>query len=136
MEDHEDEVILLDTHVLVWLAREPAKLSTAANDAIRTASRSGGLAISAITLWELAWLATHGRLNIIGTVDAFVEEITSRTAIRPITARIAVLANQFPPTYSSDPSDRLIGATAMIEGLAVVTKDRTIRECKQIKTIW
>jgi len=129
-------VILLDTHVLVWLAREPAKLSTAASDAIRAAGHAGGLAISAITLWELGWLATHGRLNIIGTVDAFVDEVTSRTAIRPITPKIAVLANQFPATYSSDPSDRLIGATAMAEGIALVTKDRTIRDCNQIKTIW
>ena len=129
-------MILLDTHVLVWLAREPAKLSTAANDAIRAAGHTGGLAISAITLWELGWLATHGRLNIIGTVDAFVEEITSRTAIRPITPKIAVLANKFTPPYSSDPGDRLIGATAMAEGIGLVTKDRTIRDCKQIKTIW
>jgi PIN domain nuclease of toxin-antitoxin system len=138
VEDHEDEetVILLDTHVLVWLAREPAKLSPAANDAIRAAGHAGGLAISAITLWELGWLATHGRLNIIGTVDAFVDDITSRTAIRPITPRIAVLANQFPPSYSSDPSDRLIGATALAEGIALITKDRTIRDYKQIKTIW
>ena len=129
-------MILLDTHVLVWLAREPAKLSKAANDAIRAAGHAGGLAISAITLWELGWLATHDRLNIIGTVDAFVEEITSRTAIRPITPKIAVLANQLPSSYSSDPSDRLIGATAMVEGIALVTKDRSIRDCRQIKTIW
>ena len=129
-------MILLDTHVLVWLAREPAKLSTAANDAIRAAGHGGGLAISAITLWELGWLATHGRLNIIGTVDDFVDEITSRTAIRPITPKIAVLANQFPSTYASDPGDRLIGATAMVEGIVLVTKDRSIRDFKQIKTIW
>jgi PIN domain nuclease of toxin-antitoxin system len=129
-------VILLDTHVLVWLAREPARLSKPANDAIRAAGHAGGLAISAITLWELGWLATHGRLNIIGIVDAFVEEITSRTAIRPITPKIAVLANQFPSTYSSDSSDRLIGATAMSEGIPLITKNRTIRSCRQIKTIW
>jgi PIN domain nuclease of toxin-antitoxin system len=129
-------MILLDTPALIWAAREPAKLSKPAADAIRTASGSGGLAISAITLWELAWLATHGRLNFTGTVDDFVEKLSSRTAIRPITPRIAVLANQLPASYSRDPSDRLIGATALAEGIAVITKDRTIRDCKQIKTIW
>jgi PIN domain nuclease of toxin-antitoxin system len=107
-----------------------------AAEAIRAAGQSGGLAISAITLWELAWLATYGRLDITGTADAFVEEISSRTAIRPITPRVAVLANQLPTTYSSDLCDRLIGATALAEGIALVTKDRTIRDCKQIKTIW
>ena len=129
-------MILLDTHTLIWLARDPAKLSTAAAGAIRTAGREGGLAISAITLWELAWLATSGRLAFAGPVEDFVEKLSSRTAIRPITPRIAILASQFPSSYSRDPGDRLIGATALAEGLALVTKDRTIRNFGSIKTIW
>ena len=129
-------MILLDTHVLIWLASEPAKLSKKAGDAIRRASQGTGIAISAITLWELAWLATHDRLEISGTAEAFVEKISSRTAIRPITVRVAVLANQFPVDYSGDPCDRLIGATALAEGMALVTKDTRIRACKQIRTIW
>jgi PIN domain nuclease of toxin-antitoxin system len=126
-------MILLDTHALIWLARDPAKLSKAAAHAIRTASETGGLAISAITIWELAWLATHGRLNFTGTVDDLVERLSSRTAIRPITPRIAILASQLPATYSRDSSDRLIGATALVEGIALVTKDRALRNFDQIR---
>jgi PIN domain nuclease of toxin-antitoxin system len=133
--DHE-EVILLDTHVLIWVATEPAKLSKEAREAIRISSETGGLAISAITLWELAWLATHGRLDIRGTAEAFVERISSRTAIRPISVKIAVLANELSADYSSDPCDRLIGATALVEGIPLVTKDAKIRASKQVKTIW
>ena len=129
-------MILLDTHVLVWLSTEPAKLSKQASRAIRRAWRSGGIAISAITFWELAWLASHGRLEITGTVEAYVEEVSSRVAIRPLTAKVAVLANQLPGDYSSDPCDRLIGATALAEGIALVTKDAKIRNCKQLWTIW
>jgi PIN domain nuclease of toxin-antitoxin system len=121
---------------LIWLANEPAKLSRKASEAIRSAGQTGGLGISAITLWELAWLATNGRLAITGTVEDFVEKISSRTAIRPITVRVAALANQLPATYSGDPCDRLIGATALAEGAALVTKDRKILSSKQIKTIW
>jgi PIN domain nuclease of toxin-antitoxin system len=44
-------MILLDTHVVVWLALEPHKLSKRAKDAIRTASMQGGLAIAEITLF-------------------------------------------------------------------------------------
>lgn len=129
-------MILLDTHVVIWMASDPGKLSRTAGDAIRKASREGGIGISAMTLWELAWLMTNGRLDISGTVEAFVEEIAARTAVRPITPKIAVLATQLPDTYPGDPCDRLIGATALVEGIALVTKDRNIRSCKQVKTIW
>ncbi len=111
-------------------------LSQPARGAIRDASQSGGLGISAITLWELAWLAAHARVGIAETVGSFVEQMTARTSIRPITSQIAVLANQFPASYPKDPCDRLIGATALAEGIPLVTKDRKIRACRQIKTIW
>ncbi len=129
-------MILLDTHVLIWLASEPSKLSRKAADAVRRASRGTGIGISAITLWEIAWLATHDRLEITGTVEAFVEKSSSRTAIQPITVKVAVLANQLPADYSSDPCDRLIGATALADGLSLITKNTEIRSCKQIRTIW
>jgi PIN domain nuclease of toxin-antitoxin system len=135
MGDHE-KVILLDTHVLVWLTAEPTKLSRQAGSAIRRATRGGGIAISAITLWELAWLATHGRLQPTGTVEAYLEEVSSRVAVLPITTKVAALANQFPTDYSSDPCDRLIGATALAEGMVLVTKDIKIRDCKQLRTLW
>jgi PIN domain nuclease of toxin-antitoxin system len=135
MEGH-DKVILLDTHVLVWLTTEPARLSKQASSAIRRANRSGGIAISAITLWELAWLATHGRLQVTGTLEAYLDEVSSLVAVRPITTKVAALANQFSSDYSSDPCDRLIGATALAEGMVLITKDTEIRNCKQLQTLW
>jgi PIN domain nuclease of toxin-antitoxin system len=56
-------MILLDTHVVVWLAFEPEKLSKRAKEAIRAARLEGGLAIAAISLLELAWLAEKGRVE-------------------------------------------------------------------------
>lgn len=129
-------MILLDTHILLWLSGDPQKLSEKAAAAIRAGAAKGGIGIAAISLWEIGWLATHGRLEITSTPDLFVEKIASRTAVFPITPKIAVLANQFPQSYSNDPCDRLIGATALAEGIAVVTKDRNIRGFKQIRTIW
>jgi PIN domain nuclease of toxin-antitoxin system len=130
------EVILLDTHTVIWMASEPRKLSRAAGKAIREAYREGGVAIAAVTLWELAWLMTNRRLGIAGTVEAFVDEIAGKLAVRPITPKIAVVATQLPTDYPKDPIDKLIGATAIAEGLALVTKDRQIRACKLIQTIW
>ncbi len=129
-------MILLDTHVAVGMASDPGKLSRAASEAIREASREGGIANLAMTTWELAWLMTNGRLDINGTAESFVEQIAARVAVRPITPRSAVLATQLPDSHPSDPSHRLIGATALAESIPLVTKDREIRSCKQIKTIW
>jgi PIN domain nuclease of toxin-antitoxin system len=129
-------MILLDTHVVAWMASAPEKLSTAARESIRNAAKGGGIAIAAITLWELAQMMTSGRLKITGAVDAFVEEIAARMVVIPINPRIAVLGTRFTPPYPRDPSDRLIGATAIAEGIALVTKDRGIRSSGQVNTIW
>lgn len=129
-------MILLDTHVLIWMVKEPAKLSKKATVAIREAANAGGLAISAMTLWELAYLAARGRINPGGTVEAFVKKITARVAIRPITVEVAVIASQFPPTYPADPTDKLIGATALSEGMALVTADQKILQSGVVRTIW
>jgi PIN domain nuclease of toxin-antitoxin system len=127
-------VILLDTHVLIWLAQDPAKISARASKAIREAK--DGLAISDITMWEMALLAGRGRLNLTGTIEAFVEEICSRTAILPITPRIAALAIQFPSSFPKDPADRLIGATAISEGIGLISADVRIQRTGIVRTIW
>lgn len=129
-------MILLDTHVLIWLALEPQKLSKHAKEAIRSARREGGLAIAGITLWELAWLAANHRIETSVTVESFVGECTSRTTVLPTTAAIAARAVSFPETFPKDPQDRLIGATALTEGIKLVTHDRLIRKSGLIPTIW
>jgi len=129
-------MILLDTHVLLWLAKEPSKLSPAAIAAIQASSRDGGIAISAITLWEIALLAARGKLALLGTLDHFVESIADRAAVQPITVKIAVMANQLAPNYPKDPADRLIGATALCEGMVLISADQNIRLSGAVRTIW
>ncbi len=101
-------MILLDTHILIWLKVEPSKLSSAASRAIQAARQNDGLAVSGITLWEIAWIATHGRLDFVGTVDALLERFSLGISICPITAKIAVLANQLPKPFlaTKRPPDR------------------------------
>lgn len=131
-------MILLDTHVLLWLAAEPARLSRAAVSAIRRALRSGGIAVASISLWEIAALFAKGRLRSRGTTEASLEAILKATgvSVREITPTIAALATQFPADFSPDPADRLIAATARAEGLSLVTKDDRIRSSPLVKTIW
>ena len=129
-------MILLDTHVLVWLTAEPHKLSGSARSAIRRAQRTDGIAISSISLWELALLVSRGHLRLTGTLEAYLDEVSSRAVVYPITTRVAALASQFAMDYSNDPCDRLIGATALAEGMLLLTKDSKMRACKQLQTLW
>lgn len=129
-------MILLDTHVLFWAVDDSKSLSRAAASEIRRARRSGGVAISTISIWELASLLARGRIQGYGSIEASLKLLLEGVAIRPITAEIAALATQFPSEYPRDPADRLIGATARAEGLTLVTRDENIRRSPLIRTVW
>jgi PIN domain nuclease of toxin-antitoxin system len=129
-------VILLDSHVLIWAVADSKRLSKAAASAIRRARRGDGLAVSAITAYEVAWQIASGRIQGYGTVETSVLRFLEGVTMRPITPEIAALAAQFPEDYPRDPADRLIGATARAEGLTLVTRDDRIRRSPLIRTVW
>lgn len=131
-------MILLDTHVLIWLTVEPRRLSRSAAAAIRRARPADGLAIASITLWELAFLFGRGRLRTHGTIEASLRRLIDVTAVsvKEITPEVAALSMQFGDDFPSDPADRLIAATARAEGIALVTADERIRASQLVKTVW
>jgi PIN domain nuclease of toxin-antitoxin system len=129
-------MILLDTHVLVWSQLQGRKLSRAAASSIRRARASDGLAISAITLVELAGLIRWGKVGLHGSFEATTQEMIAKVTVKPITLDIAVLTAHFPPDFPSDPMDRIIAATSRAENLPLVTADERILNCPLLKTIW
>lgn len=129
-------MILLDTHVLIWMASDPKRLSKRAREAIRKARQETSVAIATITLWELAWLAENGRIEVVGSVETFVRETVSRVVMKPMTPEIAALAVQMPEAYPKDPADRVIAATAIVEAAALVTADERVRKSGVVETIW
>jgi PIN domain nuclease of toxin-antitoxin system len=131
-------MILLDTHVLVWAAIEPKRLSRAANAALHRAKASDGLAIASVSLWEIASLFARGRIESYSTVETSVRQVLESVGVvvKPLTLEIAGLTTQFAEDYPRDPADRIIGATARAEGMALVTKDERMRDCALLRTIW
>jgi PIN domain nuclease of toxin-antitoxin system len=130
-------VILVDTHVVIWLALDPVKLSRPAQLAISAARQSGeAVAISDISLLEIATLCTKGRVRLSITVEAFLREIEERFTILPITALACARLASFPAEFPGDPADRIIGATALVHGTSLVTADREIRRTQVVATIW
>ena len=130
-------MILLDTHVVAWLAFDQTQLSRNARAAINDAREKGdGLAISDITLLELTMLSTKGRIRHDISLESLLREIEERFIVLPISGRVCVRALALPPTYPKDPADRIIGATALVEGMSLLTADREIRRSRALHTIW
>jgi PIN domain nuclease of toxin-antitoxin system len=53
-----------------------------------------------------------------------------------ITANIALQAYALPASYPKDPADRIIGATALVEDIPLLTADQAIRKSRAVPTIW
>jgi len=129
-------VILLDTHALYWMANDSKRLSRRASSAIRRARQSSGVGVATISLWELALLAQNGRIVVTGSVETFLRDIVSRVILRAVTPEIAALAASLQPDFPKDPADRLIAATAMVEGWRLVTADERIQRSRVVETVW
>ncbi|HEV3420115.1 MAG TPA: type II toxin-antitoxin system VapC family toxin [Candidatus Acidoferrum sp.] len=130
-------MILLDTHVVVWLAFDQEQISKKARNAIDDARKNAdGLAISDITLLELATLASKGRIRLDISLESFLQEVEARFIVLPISGRACARITGLPASYPKDPADRIIGATALVEGLYLLTADREIRRSRTVQTIW
>lgn len=130
-------MILLDTHVVVWMTTDKTQLSPTAAAAIRDISRAGkGVAIASSTLWEIAMMSAKTRIRLPGTLTDYLRYVESIFVVLPITSAIAERSMQFTDEFPTDPTDRLIGATATVHGIKLVTKDKRIRVSKQVDCVW
>jgi len=130
-------VLVLDTHVLVYDALAPARLSARARKAIDLAAAVRELACCDISLWEIAMLIARERLDPGMDARQFLDDLIAarRLQVLPITPEIAVLS-QSDAISHGDPTERLIAATALLHRAPLVTSDAKLRKLKEVATIW
>ena len=132
-------MIVLDTHVLVWqVAGETQKLSRRARQVIQQHGKRKELIISSITVFEIATLERRGRLRFNISASEWLNRVRRlpEYRIEPITDDVAERAGQFGEGFPGDPADRMIAATAMLHGVALVTHDEALHTVEHLETIW
>ena len=124
--------ILLDTHALIWLFYDTDRLSAAASDAMRNAAE---VAVSIASLWEIAIKKALGKLDVVQSVTQIEKTCTDKNiAVLPSGVGALEQIQQLPDIHR-DPFDRLLIATAVEEGMALVTNDEAIQRY-DVETIW
>jgi len=122
--------LLLDTHVLVWWDLDNPSMPRRFSKRIDEALSKGSVAVSSISLWEIAKLVQLKRLSAQISVDEWLADLEQHPQLEvlDITASIAVESTRLGPSFPGDPADQLIAATARCHGLQLLTTDKRIRE--------
>lgn len=117
--------LLLDTHLLLWAAGEPDKLSARARTLMEDPDNV--LVFSAASLWEITIKTGLGRTDFQvdphllrrGLIENGYEEL-------PITSQHALAVRHLPDVHR-DPFDRILVAQATVEGLLLLTHDPLVK---------
>jgi PIN domain nuclease of toxin-antitoxin system len=121
--------ILLDTHIALWLESGDNHLRPNTLQLIEDIWRSGGtVLLSAVSVWEIAQLVYRGRIELIRSLDDWVERFLDRPGVDvvPLTHRSASQAYRLDGLEHGDPADRLLIATAIERNCPLATYDSRI----------
>jgi PIN domain nuclease of toxin-antitoxin system len=115
-------MILLDTHIWHWWTNQiPGRLSSATCALIEQAER---VSVSAMSCFEMAWLARHGRIELGMSFDVWLNQVENEDIVEflPVTPRIAAQAVSL-PEHHRDPMDRIIISTALYHQAQLISFD-------------
>ena len=116
--------LLLDTHLLLWAANEPKRLSKAAR--LLLENLENDLLFSAASIWEIVIKGSLGREDF--QVDARLLRrglLENGYTELPITSEHALNVEHLPSRHK-DPFDRILVAQATVEGITLLTNDRKL----------
>ncbi len=127
-------MIVLDTHIWIWWAHGDPSLPASVR-ALLDASEQTGIAVSAISCWEVAKLVERGRLTLPCPVFDWLQQALAYPGISLIdlSPRICAESAHLPGTFHRDPADQIIVATARVLDAPLVTVDGKILSYQHVK---
>ena len=126
-------MIILDTHVLIWLDEGNTRLGKTCTDKLREYSEE--LAVSAITFWEIAMLLAKQRLSMTIALATWRKELLANGLKEiPVSGDIGITAGEL-TNFHGDPADRIITATALTRSATLCTADKKLLNWPDIITI-
>jgi PIN domain nuclease of toxin-antitoxin system len=126
-----------DTHALVFHAAGGGKLGPrAAAIFARCERREAIIYVPAVVMWECSLLARVSRIDLRRTLRAFFDDLFSNPAYQPLDVTPEQIFAADDMTFTRDPFDALICASAQTLGMPLITRDAQIRASGAVKVIW
>jgi PIN domain nuclease of toxin-antitoxin system len=116
--------LLLDTHILLWGAIEPERLSRVASALIE--SPDNEIVFSALSIWKIAMKTGLGRADFRIAAGMLRRSLFDNGYVElAVTGAHAATLAGLPPIHK-DPFDRMLVAQAIVEGFTLLTSDPTL----------
>lgn len=129
-------MVMLDTQVWVWWTTQSGRLSERHRQIIDE-NEADGIAASAFSVWEVAMLVSHGRLDLKEPLQAWFDRVLSIPTLHVLQASPQILMDStcLPGEFHKDPADRIIVSTAISHSLSLLTTDRKILDYPHVQGI-
>jgi len=125
--------LLLDTHIWLWALEQNRRLALVVRKQLENPRNR--LFVSPVSVWEAGNLHKHGRIKS-GAFHEWLDESLEALAVveAPFTVAIAREASRL-RLPQPDFGDIMLAATALVEGLVLVTVDQQLLDCKWLRTL-
>jgi PIN domain nuclease of toxin-antitoxin system len=125
--------LLLDTHVILWMAQEPERLQGIVRDKL---SSEDILLFSYASVWELAIKSAIRKIDLQWSIKEFVDLAMQKHALQMLEISLPhIYHTQQLPLHHRDPFDRLLIAQSIVESIPIISSD-SIFDAYGIERIW
>jgi PIN domain nuclease of toxin-antitoxin system len=131
------DVIVLDTHALLWWALDPDRLSEKAAATVADMEKAGVGYASSISIWELGVKVQRGKLLLPIAVEELARRIERGGLVELVPVDTSLWLRSLSLGWDHpDPADRIIVATALAKGVPLLTKDEAMHAWKGVTSLW